>query len=118
MWGLKCHVWPSNPSPCQDPHSARGVMLTCWQKSGNSKLCLDTASLAPTNTWEGELKHPLMSLAQLALNLIPSLRLFCNLRPHTMYFTSSNVGCCLPSTRELLEKRNDVFHSSGGEACI
>lgn len=115
MWGLKCHVWPSNPSPCQDSHSAREVMLTRWQKSGNSVLCLDTASLAPINTWGGGLKHPLMSLAQLALNLIPSLQLFCNLRPPTMYFMSSNVGCCLPSACELLEKHNDVFHSSVGK---
>lgn len=32
-----------------------------------------------------------------------------------MYFMSSNGGCCLPSACELLEKHNDVLHSSGGK---
>lgn len=114
MWGLKCHAWPSDPSPFHDPHSASGVMLTHWQKSGNSKLCLDTAFLAPTNKYMRKgVKAPTDCLAQLILNLIPSLHLFCNLRPHTMYFMSSNVGCCLPSACGLLEKHNDVSHSSG-----
>lgn len=90
-------------------------MLARWQKPGNSKLCLDTASLACTNAGGGGLKHPLMGLAQLALDLIPSPHLFCNLRPHTMYFMSSNGGCCLPSACELLEKHNDILHSSGGK---
>lgn len=33
-------------------------MLTHWQKSGNSKLCLDAPSLAPTNARGGGVKAP------------------------------------------------------------
>lgn len=57
-----------------------------------------------------------MSLAPLALDLIPSLRLLHNLRPRNMRFMASNVDHYLPGICGLSEGHEGIFHFSvGGE---